>query len=438
MRRRVDLALPAHAPIAEYVSGLSRMCGQETDETFPAAWSLAPAGARPFPVTMSLLEAQVVDGATLYLRDVLEGETDGPVVTDIEEIVEETAGQWDRWNRRHRAMTAIGIGLGGLLAALAVLVLDRPDAPLTGLVAIVVGFGLATLAGIATRRGHALPVPLRIAMALSACPALALAGYALPVGGDGAGATAVAVTAGAAAGAVAAALALPHEATLITGLLAAVALPVAVLLAAVDADLVESAAVTAVVALMSLSAAPTAAGRLVAFVPARTNAGAPPDPAAEIADTVGRGRRVLITLAVVSSLVSAASLLVLAASDDPFAVTLALCVSLALLAQSGQSIVPVAVVPGIAAGAAGLLALTIQAPVRLLHATAAASVLVTCGLAAIVLAIGFALATRPVDASGERPAWLDTAGLLLAVASVPLAVGVFGVFGHLADVGGRL
>jgi type VII secretion integral membrane protein EccD len=438
LRRRVDLAVPARAPIAEYVSTLGRLCGQETDETFPASWSLASAGARPLPVTMSLLEAQVVDGATLYLRDVLEGEADGPLVTDIEELVEETAGRWDRWNTRHRAMTVIGVGLGGFLATLAVLVLQQPDAPLTGLVAILAGFGLALLAGLATRRGWAVPLSLRIVVALSACPILALAGYALPAARDGAGAAMFTVTIGTAVGALAAALAIPHEATLTVGLLAAVALPVTALLAAVHADLVESMAVAGVVALMTLSAAPTASGRLVTLVPARPNAGASPDPSTEIADAMSRGRRVLIALAVASSLVSVGSLLVLAASDDPFAVGLALCLSLALLAQAGQSIVPVAVIPGIAAGAVGLVALAIQDPVYLLYVTAPAPVLITCGVAAVVLAIGFVLTAQPVETFDERPSWLVTAGTVLSVVSVPLAVGVFGVFSQLAEIGGRL
>lgn len=178
-RRRVDLAVPARAPIAEYLPALTRMCGQESDETLPAAWSLAPAGDRPFPPSISLLEAQVVDGATLYLRDLVEGETDGPLITELEDMVSEVGDQGERWNSRHRALTIAGIGAGGLVASLAALVLSAPDSPLTGFVAIVSGFALAFIAGIATRRGWPVPERLRLAVALAACPVLALAGYAL-------------------------------------------------------------------------------------------------------------------------------------------------------------------------------------------------------------------------------------------------------------------
>lgn len=435
-RRRVDLAVPARAPIAEYVADLGRLCGQETDETLPAAWSLAPAGGRPYPLTTSLLEAQVVDGATLYLRDVLEGEADGPLVTDIEEIVEEESGRWDRWSSRHRAMTLIGLGLAGLLAALAALILRAPGDPLAALVAIFAGCVLILVAGAAVRGGWKPPGPLRVAVALSACPALGLAGHALAATG-GVGAAVAGATVGAAVGAVAAVIAVPHEASFVVGLAAAVALPVAIVLAWVDARPVESAALVGVVALMALGTAPTLAGRLVTLVPAWVNAPAP-DPVEEIAASMRRGRRVLITLALLSCLAAAGSLPVLAASDDWWAVALALCLSLALMAQAGQSAVPVAIMPAIAAGAVGLFALAIEVPGLLLDAGPLTPALAVCGVAAAVLAIGFALAAQPERTPDERPSWIVSWGVLLSVLSVPLAVGVFGVFGYLVDLGGRL
>jgi hypothetical protein len=86
----------------------------------------------------------------------------------------------------------------------------------------------------------------------------------------------------------------------------------------------------------------------------------------------------------------------------------------------------------------GLVALAIQDPVYLLYVTAPAPVLITCGVAAVVLAIGFVLTAQPVETFDERPSWLVTAGTVLSVVSVPLAVGVFGVFSQLAEIGGRL
>jgi hypothetical protein len=391
------------------------------------------------PPTVSLLEAQVVDGATLYLRDVVEGEADEPVITDLEELVEDARGAWDKWNTRHRAYTIIGIGLATVLGTLGVPAFGSSQAPLAGLLAILAGFGVALLAGSAARRGWPVPRPLQLTVALAACPLLALAGYTMPLAASGSPASVIAVAVGAVVGALAALLAVLDVCTLLVWMLTAVALPVTVLLAVLQANLVEIAAVTGLVALIVLSAAPAAAGRLVALAPAWGRSNSPSDPAAEIAQIMNRGRGVLITLAIVSSLFCGASLIVLGDSDNPFAVALALCLSLALLTQAGQSDVPVAVMPGIIAGATGLVVLAMRAPVNLMHTQGALSALITCLLGAGVLGIGFGMTTmRVTDASQERPAWFGTVGVALLAISAPLAVGVFGVFENLAHLGGRL
>jgi type VII secretion integral membrane protein EccD len=437
-RRRVDLAVPARAPIAEYIPNLTRMCGQESDETLPAAWSLALAGDRPFPPSISLLEAQVSDGATLYLRDLVEGETDGPLVTDLEDLVGDMGDQWERWNTRHRALTVIGIGVGGYLVALATLVLSAPDQPLAGIVSLVTGFALALVAGIATRRRWPVPARLRLAVALSAIPALGLAGYALPVS-RGSDAAAIAVVAGANVGAVAALIAMLNVWTLTAELFAVAALPVTVLLSLLHATRVECAAVTGVAALLLLSATPSAAGRLTTLPPTHGAAAAPLDPEEEVAAMLRRSRRVLVTLALTLSLVVAACLVVLGGSTDPYAAGLALCLSLALLAQAGHSNVPVAVMLVSGAGAVGLITLVIRTPATFLHASPTGlGAFVACGISVITLCAGIAMTMPPSYDVDARPAWLGSVAVMLSVLSMPLAVGVFGVFEYLAGVGGRL
>jgi type VII secretion integral membrane protein EccD len=438
-RRRVDLAVPARAPIAEYIPTLTRMCGQESDETLPASWSLAPAGDRPFHPSVSLLEAQVVDGATLYLRDLVEGETDGPLITDLEEMVGDVGDQWVRWNARHRATTVIGIGAGGFIAALAALVLSAPEDPLTGLVAIVSGFVFALAAGIATRRRWPVPARLRLAMALAACPALALAGYALPVSRTGGGAAAIAVVAGANIGALGALIAMLNVWTLTAELFAVAALPVTILLGLLHATRVECAAATGVAALLLLSATPSAAGRLTTLPPTRGVAAVPLDPEEEVAAMLKRSRRVLVILALTLSLIVAACLIVLGGSTDPYAAGLALCLSLALLAQAGHSNVPVAVMLVSGAGAVGLITLVIRTPTTFLHASPTGlGAFVACGISVIMLCAGIAMTLLPSYDVDARPAWLGSVAVMLSVLSVPLAVGVFGVFEYLAGVGGRL
>jgi type VII secretion integral membrane protein EccD len=437
-RRRVDLAVPARAPMAEYIPTLTRMCGQESDETLPAAWSLAPAGDRPFHPSLSLLEAQVVDGATLYLKDLAEGETDGPIITELEDIVGEVGDQWHRWNGRHRSLTLIGLGAAGFVVALAALVSGAPDQAVTGIVAIVAGFALALVAGIATRRGWPVPARLRLAVAFAACPVLALAGYALPLSRSSDAAAAIAVVLGANAGAIGALIAMLNIWTLATELFALVALPVTVLLALLHATRVECAAVVGVVALIVVAAAPSAAGRLTALPPTRAVA-APVDAADEVAAMLARSRRVLVSLTLAVALVAVGCLVVLGDSDDPYAAALALCLSLALLAQAGASNVPVAVMLVMGAGMTGLVTLVIRTPVTLLHASSGAlGPVVACGLCAILLFIGFAMAMLPPSDRETRPAWLGTVAVALSMFTLPLAVGVFGVFEYLAGLGGRL
>src|SRR5262245_59605541 len=88
-KNRVDLSIPAEAPIAEYADVLARMCGQPHNDALPPVWSLALTGAAPFPLTSSLAAEGIVDGAVLYLHDTAAGEEREPVVHSVWELVTE-------------------------------------------------------------------------------------------------------------------------------------------------------------------------------------------------------------------------------------------------------------------------------------------------------------------------------------------------------------
>jgi type VII secretion integral membrane protein EccD len=438
-RRRVDLAVPARAPIGEYLPDLIRRCGQVGDDTLPPAWSLALAGEQPLPSSMSLLEAQVVDGATLYLRDLVAGETDGPLITDLEDAVVEESGRWDRWNGWHRALTAAVLGILGFLAALATFVLTAPDEPLAGLVAVVAGFALVLVAGLATRKDWPVPPLLRVGLALTAVPVLALAGYALPVARASENAAAVATVVGAAVAALAVLLAVVNVWTLTVALLAVVAVPVAVLLALVEADATERAAVVTVVALVLLALGPTAAGRLASLSPDRSGVAPMTDASVEAAKVLARSRRVLVVWVVSASAVLVGCLVALSGSTNLYAVSLVVCVGLALIAQAGQSSVPFAVIPVLAAGVAGLVALVVRAPAALLPwLPGPLHLLLVCGLCLTATVVGLVKLVEPADDTEARPAWIGSVASTLSVLSIPLAVGVFGVFEALVQLGGRL
>ncbi|MFI8527562.1 EsaB/YukD family protein [Promicromonospora sukumoe] len=438
-RRRVDLAVPAGAPIGEYLPDLIRRCGQVGDDTLPPAWSLALAGEQPLPPSVSLLEAQVVDGATLYLRDLVAGETDGPLITDLEDAVVEESGRWERWSGWHRALTATILGILGFLAALATFVLTAPDNPLTGLVATVSGFALVLVAGLATRKDWPVPPRLRVGLALTAVPLLALAGYALPVSRASENAAAVAAVSGAAVAAVTVLLAVVNVWTLTVALLSVVAVPIAVLLALIGADATERAAVITVVALVLLAVGPTAAGRLASLSPDRRSAAPTADASAEAAVVLVRSRRVLIAWAMTVAAVLLGCLVVLSGSPNLYAVSLVLCAGLALIAQAGQSTVPFAVIPVLTAGVASLVALAVRAPAELLPwLPQSLQMLLVCGLCLTVSVVGLVKLVEPTDDTNARPAWIGSVASTLSVLSIPLAVGVFGVFEALAQLGGRL
>ncbi|MEV6029086.1 EsaB/YukD family protein [Streptomyces sp. NPDC052036] len=89
--RKVDLAVPAAAPIVSYVDNLASLCDQETADIMPAAWTLRAAVGSPIAQQRSLSELGITDGQVLYLRDAVADELVEPVGHDIGERVTEAA-----------------------------------------------------------------------------------------------------------------------------------------------------------------------------------------------------------------------------------------------------------------------------------------------------------------------------------------------------------
>jgi type VII secretion integral membrane protein EccD len=435
-RGSVDLAVPARTPIADYVPMLADLCGQEEPDAMPPAWSLAPAGARPFEPGDSLEAVGVLDGETLYLRDVLQGEFDGPVVADIQEQVAEVDDDGTTWNARSRAHTTLALGLLVLVVAAGALGAggDGAVAPLPAIAAA--GFGSALLAWAAGRKSWPLPTALRLSLALAACPILACAGLALPLHGQAASLIAVSITAS--VGAFAAYLAAPAIATTVLQLICALGMLLVLPLAALRADGVEAAAVVGVVVFGLLGLLPRVAAQIGAQPPGRAR------PEMEDVDAaVRRVQRLLVFLNALSCLAIGVCLVVLSTSRDWFALGLVLCLSLALLCRAGSSRLRAVVAAVLLAGTVGLVALACQVPGRLLGpdvpgwagplaVLVAGAVMVWCGLA-----MSFRSSLQQVDLA-DRWSWPVGAAGFFGALSVPLAVGVFGVFQYLIGVGGKL
>jgi len=439
-RRRVDLAVPAHAPIAEYTPNLLYWCGQlEFDNTFPPAWSLALPGAPAFAPEASLAELGVLDGATLYLRDSAEAEFDEPLVTDLEEMVAQANRTGDTWGERYRAYTMVVLGIVVAVAGFAVLLGAAHQRQPVAFGTVVVGGGLAMLASRASRANWPLPLFLRLVIALATVPLFALATASLPVDQGGTGQVLVALGLGAMLGAAAAFVLIRHVVTLMVLLFAMLAFPVIALTVWLEANRAQAAAVTALVAIAVLSAAPHVAGKLAEMTspeyPDTIVVPAAPTVEAEVGYLVSLGRRTLVAIIGICAGVLTCCLVVLGSAHEMFAVAMAGCVSLALWVRSGQLKMQVTVLPLIVAGCAGLVA-ALLGGASVLDAPGWVGPLIMLVLSISAVAVGVMGALNPFDATHEPPSWLGGLSAALCFLSVILAFGgVFGLFSFLMRLG---
>ncbi|MEV0262788.1 EsaB/YukD family protein [Streptomyces sp. NPDC050617] len=435
-RRRVDLALPAQAPIAEYASRLATLCGQTEPEAMPPVWSLAESGGIPMAPGESLAAAGIVDGATLYLRDQREAELGELTVTDLDEQVAGAQDADGLWNGRRRAQFVLVSGLAVMVGSAGWIGAHR----LASLSAVLFGLAAvcsALVAWYAQRKNWPLPHTVRQLLALAACPLLACVGLVVPA--HSAVITPVLVSLCAVFGALAGLVALPAPSTVVLQLLTVAAALFVVPLTTLHAGLTGSAAVVAAVLFMLAGLLPRITSQIAVLVPSGPDTGAAALDPGDIAAVVRRGNGLLTLLSVVTGVFLAASLLVLSASRGACGLALVGVVSVGLLLQAGSVRVLTGVIPQLAAGVVGLLALAVRVPEYVLDTTVAGPiaafavgiVLVVCG---VFLAFGAAL--RPIEP--ERPTWPGGLATFLSVAGLPLAAGVFGLFGWLANLGSGL
>lgn len=435
-RRQVDLALPTQAPIAEYVPRLATLCGQPESEGMPPVWTLAQSGDAPMAPGDTLSGAGIVDGATLYLRDQRAAELSELTVTDLDEQVANAREDGGLWSARRRAQCVLGAGLVAMVISAAWLGSQR----IAGVA--VLFFGLAALcsallAWYSERKNWPLPRSVRQLLALAACPLLACVGLGAPV--EGPVVTPLLVMGTAVIGALAGVVAFAAPATVVLLSLTLVTALFVAPLVVFDAGLISSASVVALLMFLLAGVLPRIASQIAVLVPDGPDTGAPALDGDDVAVVVRRGNGLLAFLSILTATVLTASLVTLTTSRDVYALFLVACVSVGLLLQAGSLRVLSSVVPQLAAGVLGLLALSVRVPEYLFdsHAAgpligfAAGVVLVACGL---FLAFGAAL--RPMEP--ERPSWPGGLVTALIVASLPLTAGVFGLFGWLANLGGDL
>lgn len=440
--KRVDLAVPADAPIAEYADLLARLVGQESDEALPPTWSLAPVGSPPLPVTSSLAGAGIVDGSVLYLRDVLDGEADEPVVRSVWEVVSELgrSGRGPRWDIRARGRAAMLLGAGWMLVFLGYLGVVGHSRFLVAMLAAVIGIGLAITARLLQPYPRVLPHHLRTLLGCAVVPCMTVVSL-LSLGPPSWDVRHLVYgQIGTVLGLVVALVAVPGVMLAAVTLLVVAAGTMTTLVIALGATPSATAATAVTVGTLFLAVAPRTAGLLTAASWLRMSSptvepDADPD---RLGDRVLRAQRTLVLLMGVTSAYVAVALLVLTRDTSVFSLALAAVAVVALLVRAGTfEFTTEAIGPVVAAmaGAFGLFAAlghwTATEPLVLPLALLAGVVAVSVGVPVLLWRSG----TGGVDDNRHQRspmrALLTTCQLLLP----PLLLGVYDVYALLWNLG---
>lgn len=435
-RKSVNLALPMRAPIAEYVPSLASLCDVEESEAMPPVWSLATAEAPPLDPGDSLEAAGVLDGSVLYLRDCRADENFDVTVTDLDDQIAAANEDSEIWSARHRAQSVVAAGLAASVVAAGVLAVRHEAGVGAGLFPLL-GLGSALTAWYASRKSWPVPAPMRQVLALAACPLLAFAGLGGPL--EGPVATPVVTSVLAAVGSLAGLVALPAISTVALQLVTTLVMVLVVPLSVLGADRAGSAAVTAAVLLPLVRVLPRITSQIAVIAPGEDPSHGATE-SEEVAAAVRRGNLLLTFFTVLFCAALAGCLLVLALSRDSYALGLLGCASVALLLDAGSSRMLSVVGPQLALGALGLTVLAMRVPEVAFHAAVPAE-LAVFGAGAVLAAWGLGMAFRAVarpTTFADRPRWLSTLASFFIVVCVPLAVGVFGVFGWLTNAGSSM
>src|SRR6266581_4441666 len=169
-RRRLDVALPEHPPLAELLPELLRHAGEGLPDAGQAhgGWVLRRADGSPLSAAAGLAQQGVRDGDVLHLVPARAGWPE----LEYDDVVEAIAAgarrrgrAWDGAATRTTGLVAAGLAL---LLGLVALFRSPAGSPVPGAVALAVA-GLLVLAGVVASRGFGEGVT-----------GAALGGYALP------------------------------------------------------------------------------------------------------------------------------------------------------------------------------------------------------------------------------------------------------------------
>ncbi|WP_420168979.1 type VII secretion integral membrane protein EccD [Streptomyces violaceoruber] len=448
--RSIDLAVPADVPVADLLPAVLGYAGDNLEEAGldHGGWVLQRLGGEPLDEERTLDSYGLRDGDTLYLRPRAEALPEVHLDDLVDGIATTMRDHPFGWTPKVSRRVLLGIVVAVLIGG--VLVIAWPGGSSLSRSVFATAAGLLLLAGAGAASRAVGDAGAGAALGFMVGPYLALAGWLLPGGElsgphayETLGARLLAASAALAGGAVLALAVVAAFAALflsvaVVSLFAAVA---AVLLLTTDLAPVHAAGILAVLAVILGAFVPSLAFRMsgMRMPPLPTNAqqlqeGIEPHPAAAVSARAVLADGWMTSLYGAVGVVGAACVVVLAREREPAEIimTVALCLLLVLHARGLGNIWQrmSLVVPGVL----GLLLLVLVAA----PAASPGNRLVTAaGLLAAAAAVAIAAWTVP----GRRlvPYWGRAGEILhsaLAIAVLPLALWVLGVYGALRAING--
>lgn len=415
--RRLDVALPVGVPVVELLSDLVEMLGESEDGT-PASWGLVRVGGRALDPEHGLVEQGVADGTMLFLRDLTTPAPEPAIDDYAERVAISVDAQGGRWTTS-TAETLLALGAGTCLLAAGVTSLVVGDRGVRTMVGLA-GAALAALAGLGVarvlRRRTFGGLIAFAALPLWAAAGVGLAGFARLDPTGTLAAALLSVTAGAGV-----AIAVAPELTLVpsAGVITATLVPALILggCAIFGAGFVAAAALLIPIALGGLALPAPLAVRL-----ARLD-----DPSLGLLDArVRTARRLLAAFLIGVASVLVASSTILVASSAWFAWALVAVGAIGVAARARHFRFAAEVTPLIVAGLTGLLLLQYPLVVQLAGWGAGGAAIVLVVDALVLVAAAEGIRGWNVSPRLQRPlARLET---LVTAASVPLSLGVLGVY----------
>ncbi len=408
-KRRLDATLPDSVPVAELLSDVVDMLGESANGA-AIEWCLVRVGGQRLDPELSLAGQGVVEGTMLFLRDL----TTGPPAPAMDDFAGQVAIAVDA--QRGRWTAALAPSLLALVAAASLaaagLALLLTGAAATRATLGILGIAVSAAAGVVLARVRRRPV-LAAVMVFSGLPAWAAAGAGFA--GLGGATSAETVAAGLGAVAIGAVVAIaivgkdafaPAEAVL-----AAAGIPAVVIggAAAFGGGLVEAAALLVVIEVLALALLTPLNVRVLRISAADSTS---------LSRRLGGGRRLQAASLMATVVVIAVSCAILSVSGGWFARALVAATAVATILRARHYRFAAEVAPLLTVGLASLILLELSlgawfAPLLIADA---------------IVLVGAATIVGRWSLTAQVKRWLGPLETLAIAATVPLALGVLGLY----------